>query len=466
MASVFRLADVAQTAGTIVDFKSGTLKAVGRTWQTGTPASTNAYRYSPFGALRAFDHFNLRGERFQIVGSETVANLLTAEKKIENALETARLYHTDPFENTSWWLEANANGEDARRTLIYDGSVEFLTRPGADPHMTYGNMWGDVSLVRHPLWETIAQDGFDPGTISCWGGKWVTTSVTEGTVPARLNRVNLAGAVGGNDVAITQLWAGIREEYTGISHYNAIWDFGAGCTYTNNTVDSGTYATTTISSSPTMLKRITKTLYAHDATYYGEYYGRYLVLLRCKVSPSTVVAVKIKKGFVDSHAVTSNEPVYVSNSDHYMLVEVGEVMIPPVGRWYGDATSGIKYFQIELWAERITACGGTDYLYSDGLCLIPSRHMLSVNNISVNASDVAHYLAVVVKPTDEVIIFQSSGTGRDFGVDGSTRDWCMPAGNSMLVLAAQRVDEHDTSDELDVALYHYPRWQAYRKDAV
>ena len=129
MAAVLRFIDDNSPPGTY-DLLGGTLKLEARSWRTRTPAVVGKYRHVAYGAQAQFSHFGVLVEQMDLVGQDTVSNLITGVNDIEDFLERARLNSMMPQRSTNVWLEAHADGESARRSLVYEGSLAYSSAAG------------------------------------------------------------------------------------------------------------------------------------------------------------------------------------------------------------------------------------------------------------------------------------------------------------------------------------------------
>jgi len=123
MAAVFRLANVDQT--TTVDLLNGALKLRYNSFAPRTPAFQNQYTHVRFGAQQHFQYYGVQVETFDVFAQDTLANVIAAIYAIEQMLEKVRLWHEDPLRYESVWLEWNSNGESPKRSLIFEGSIQY-----------------------------------------------------------------------------------------------------------------------------------------------------------------------------------------------------------------------------------------------------------------------------------------------------------------------------------------------------
>jgi len=463
MAVVLRLANVGQT--TTVDLRSGILELVDRSWRTRTAPVEGQYRHTPYGAQPGFSYFGIVVETMDLVGVDTVAHLVGAANDIEEMLELARLFHTDPLRSESIWLEVNADGESARRALLYKGSLQYPTDVGISALLENGTVQASLALSRHPLWEDTVYSSVDEDDISCLGGTFSFSSVA-GVCPARLWRTIVRGRNGGGG-PLMRFWCGIRPKYLGLTDFTPLWELEDGTAHidTSEVVDVGasggkklqvTFATQT-----DLIKRaqICVAHLAGGSLNSNDFYGRYLVLVRAKLSGSGTCAVQMKAGYSSYSGVLSpSEIVYIDNTN-WRLWELGEIQIPPGGVLAG-VTSGARYAEIQVWAERVS---GTPLLDLDCLVLIPATHFLYGDGAEIEYVIGATRPATITVREDDLTAAQANfgGTAEAY-LDYLVRDWYLPVGDSMFVLAAERNGGHYLTDAVDVDLSYFPRWLSYR----
>jgi hypothetical protein len=484
VATVFRLADYAQTAGTIVDLHAGTLKLEAESWSSRTAPMEGSYRYTKFGAQPKFDHLGVMVENFGLIGDDTVANLITGHNNIMAVIEKARLYHEDPLQSESWWLEANANGESAKRALLYEGSLQALTGVGLDPLMATKKLRLGCSLSRHPLWESTAKTEWSllHDEASCIGqyGKTISPG---GTAPARIARLSLIidPSVEPASQFVDSLWVGIRPLYGGVTGYTGkalvmLIDGTAG-TDTSLTVDDASaignvhkaqcaFATTT-----TEAKRLTMTMVQHAPVggAYAHMCGRYLLLLRAKTSAGTV-AVRLKFGGSTDAQFVSQTPVYITSTAWHWY-EMGEVVIPatslqyPAADIYGGISGGsvadVRNAQWEVWAERVGGICNFDF---DGLVLMPCEHMAFARGGTVGQAVTGPALHVATNEADvSQGIFTDASGYPSVASTWYTRDFYIPAAGGFFVTCVDSTTvAQDAMGTPFIYGSYYPRWYNFR----
>jgi hypothetical protein len=473
VATVFRLADYAQTAGTIVDLHAGTLKLEAESWSSRTAPMEGSYKYTKFGAQPKFDHLGVMVENFGLIGDDTVANLITGHNKIMAVIEKARLYHEDPLQSESWWLEANANGESAKRALLYEGSLQALTGVGLDPLMATKKLRLGCSLSRHPLWESTAKTEIVIGL----SGVAVEGAAVAGggTAPSRIAVASVMGASGGG--IFDTVWMGIRPTYAGTQYFKSLCYLADGTLGTdtalvydatglhpgNPNVPRCTFATVA-----TEANRVTITMIQVAPTDYTHMCGRYLLLLRARVSEGTV-AVRLKFGGATDAAWVSQTPVYIT-STNWHLYETGEITIPATGMQVQESdlhavanayTGDVRNSQWEIWAERVSGAGSIDL---DGIMLIPSGHMIYAKSGLIQYAYFQAALHIYTNERDEVRpIYVDASSYPSEATTWYARDWYIPAAGGLLVSALDNSTASNSRSHLAVLFGNsYPRWYNFR----
>jgi len=455
MADVLRLADISQ--GTTVDLLSGTMQLIDNTWMTQTPGEEYDYNKVPFGAVPSFKNFSAVQETMDLLGNDTSVNVRSGVNSIEDVLEGARLYHSNELHETSYWLEWNADGESAKRSLLYTGAMQYPLSVGVNQFLPNNRLVGRLTMTRHPLWETTTATTISSSGVSCSGGMWQITGVP-GTAPARLSSFSADWGTGGSS-DIAELWVGIRPDYYGRSGFDPVWPVENGTAATDTSVSSGAMYTT-FATDETMTKRFEVSVDDVISSDYNHMIGRYLVLARAKVAAAdTVVGVQMAAGYISAGFRTPSAARYIDGKTGYHLLELGYIQIPSAGVYYGQPADAARRYCIELRAEHIE---GTQGLYIDSFYLIPSEHFLYINGVSVVTNNPAW---AVVKENDAVHIGGYWGAYQANAV-GSAIDWYLPVGASVLVIAGQddiaEAAPHSLTNNLDLSIDYYPRWRSFR----
>jgi hypothetical protein len=473
MTPTLRLATLDQV--TTYDLYAGTLRVQEGSWETRTPSGRSDFKGSMFGGAAKFQSYDRVTETLALIGSDTVANLLTAVNAIEAFQERARLWHNDPVQDVSSWLEFNADGESARRSLIYDLALSYPQMTGVSALLSTAKLAARLAIIRHPLWESVAADSYTTPTLDCLGGQLAIAPAAGSTAPGRMPAFYVNGVSGSGPLAT--IWAGIRETYETVTGFVSKWECESGTPGTDAAVAGETGASPSGSSNNKIqvtfvttanAKRLTLTVNQIAPAAATAQIGRYVVLCRCKVSAGGTVALQLRTGNVGmaDADLTQNEVSYVTETA-WKLVELGEFQIPPVGwRGYRSATDHAKYTQAQIWAEVVSGSGVT--LDLDCLILIPAGAYVKLEGAAVQYAPGSPtpytYPAAVYTDENDVnaAIAYLSATSPAASLKPTIRDWYCPAAGGVLVLAAERSTGGVLGDLVYPVLYVYKRWLSFR----
>lgn len=463
MATTFRIGNGRGTS--YYNFLTGVLKLRDGSWATRTPSVEGKYDHTRWGAQPRFSHLGVQTENLELVGQDTVSNLIGAVNEIEEQLEAARDWHEDRMRKVSRWLEANADGESARRSLIYEGSVRYPTGIGISPLLERGTMRARVSISRHPLWEDMTGRTITLTNLSTLGGSAAIEDVV-GVYPSRMSLCQVKGRNGGGG-PIYRGWIGIRPAYEGTNSPQVMWEAESGGVYSSNDTSkvadaacSGGYKVqTTFATHPEMCVR------AHG--WGGDVpddMGRYLVLGRCKVTESdTVVGVRMHIGYInDGMDAPTGDEVWITNTA-WRLIPLTVFQMPPHPyRW--DNYDRLKSNRAFLYAER---AAGTGYFELDALVYIPANHFayFEGGRIQYNVEGYCPLDIYTFEDDTTGAVGTLSTAGGEFdslAVSYSTTDFYLPVGDSTLVFAGERETQHVLDDAVDVTIKAWSRWPSYR----
>lgn len=477
MTEYLRLATRSQ--GTLYDLLAGSLVLVDQSWQPRTAAPQGEYGHSPYGSQPAFDYYPPVVETFDLYGKGSPATLRAAVDQLADMFAQARLWHTSIIRPESVWLEWSTDGETAKRALVYEGAFQILAARGIDAMLANtaltAALWLRVSLTRHPFWEAISATTESEGNLSLWGEIWPTDAAVPGNEPARIATFKLEAHTGGGG-PIYRIWAGFRDPYQGTTDFQALWEAETGTPGTDaakvseptaSPLGGSNNSVLVTFSTMTLVNRLSITLAQRTSgitTNYHHFVGRYLVLCRCRVSTGTTVGLQLRTGYLGNSVYEPCEEVYVDNTA-WRLIPLGEITIPPSGfRSTLATTAYITGMQMQIWAERMTAGGGTDTVELDALLLVPSEHLFYCEGSEIQyvAGDTRPVIATVYED-DTTAAIACRNTVPALNVDYGFQDFYLPAGSSpILVVAGERATEHLTTDAVNMTITYYPRWLAHR----
>lgn len=454
MARVLRIADVTQTD--TIDLLAGTWALEQRSWTTRGP--------SP--------NLDLISETVNLIASSNDLTIADAAAEIDERLEKVRLFHADPNNNVSYWLETNTADEQARRALLYNGSTAIGTGIGYGPLFEQDTGVLSLAVDRHPLWESPTSTSITTSALTI-NGSAASLPTVAGTAPARMYQVDAYGDTGGDLTPISEVWIGIRPDYTSSADFVPLWEAELGDSTSTDTSEQadvtasgGKVMQCDFTTAATLTDRVT--IIADDvtaSTNFHHFKGRYLVLARVKASAaSTTIGLQLRPGYyrnATDSAYATCEETYITNTV-WRLVPLGEVQIPPEGAYTGQTTAHLQYFGFSLWAERVSGTGKLDFDY---LCLIPAEHLVYLNGANIIENPNPHYYEaqLLTHENDKQIAIAWYNEGLKGNLEYSFRDWYLPIGNNKVVVAAQpEALGHELDHTLTLYFYYYTRWRTYR----
>ncbi len=484
MARVLRLTDSNGT--TTVDLLAGTLHLQSTSWSTRTPPVNGEYRHSEFGAQPVFKNYGVVTEQMYLVGEDTPENLVAAVSAVEELLEQARLYHRDPTRSNAVWLEWGTDGEatasnaygKTKRALIYEGSVRMAAGIGVSPMMQHQVLRVQLTLSRHPVWEDVVyRTAYDGGSINAFGGVWQPAPdgvvLVGGTAPMRPSRLEVSGFNGGGG-PIYRIWVGIRPERNGTSGFVPVLDVEKGTVATDASIDTdssahgGSRVSVSFGTVATLTERASLTLGDVVAADYAHFSGRYVLLLRYRLTDTNTMArIRLRYGLRNAGGLLENEAVYTfENNANWRILPLGEVVLPPGERTPAN-DSAMKDLEFVIDAERVTGNGS---LYLDALCLMPSEHLFSAEGGDI-WYDTSYTGAMYGYVFDDDRTgasalrwdFSSSSYALNTNVAYVMRDWYFPVEGGVVVFVGERVDEHVLTDAVLLSMEVYRRWLGYRR---
>jgi hypothetical protein len=411
-------------------------------------------------------------ETIGLVSGATDANIRTTKAQIDDYIERAKLYIDNPVEAKGIWLYVQSEGESAKRALIYDGSTDLVSSSVFNtPLLGRDSAIFRIALLRHPYWENPSGSAVNVNGLSAWGGKGNLGTLT-GTTYGRIQRALFTSSTAAR---LGKFWIGIRPSRHGTAQFTTVWEAEAGTPHSpdtsvvaDGTASGGSKMQTTFASVSTMYNRFEVRLSNVVGSNFSHNIGRYLVLMRCKVSSGTTqVLVRLASGW---DRFTTHTEQIIDGKTSWNLVEMGEIQIPPTGNRDGVMTTddALGYFGLLLSAERLSASGTLDV---DGFVLVPSEHIITGDGADVysgNSGQLDYYTAPLYpfseKGDDQYAIFRNPApvNGIQF-VDYTFTNWQYPIIGGTLVVAAEPWNAgHDLTATVNASLTVYPRWKSYR----
>lgn len=408
-------------------------------------------------------------ETMDVIAAGTVTAITAAEAEINDLLERAALFHNDSLVQDSVWLEWSTDSEPgagtyaAKRALLYGGALQVDQPDISVGGFLQGSLFAKLILIRHPLWEELIEEEVNDSSVSLWCGEVSLSAYGysggySGTAPSRIEVLQFAI---GN--AIYKMWVGIRDLYQGVTDFDPKWELEDGTNGTDTTTQTvsgasgGDVKQCTFSGDSSMVERVSIAISDVLASGSEEHFiGRYLVLLRCQLSSAGSCLIKMYHGLSNQVGFVPSEAVFMDNTG-WELIELGHIQIPPDG--YRDQLSNrtaLEDFTISIHAEQLSGSGN---LNLDALCLIPSDHIVSVDQIGANPFGL--YIETFEDDTAIARVISSS-----VPVDIpelAISAWHLPRDPGIMVIAGQRETSHVLTDDItSLNLQWYPRHRLYR----
>jgi hypothetical protein len=378
-------------------------------------------------------------------------------------IETAR-WHEDTLKTDSVWLRRAVDTEGAKRALVYN--IEFMPVD----HYHYDTLMVnqavqmyEMAITRHAAYELVASESASKtATTDSVGGTWdASGDLSGGALPGRLGAMRFRV-----DDPFFKLWAGWRQPRGGFTNFASLieCETASYTTGTSGAVDataspgSGTSKTVTdfATAATAMTRRVNVSFnntYATDAECEDQV-GRYLVLLRCKVTNSdTKMGAKLVYGFASGNYDTDAPQVHYEiqyiapGHTEWGFYPMGTIEIPPGGlRQMAVDKMGvgnlIRNLQLRIHTERLEGTGNHDM---DCMVLIPADHTIFIDGIKISMT-AEDDIWVITNEDDTLVCYieePSSGSITDSPAisDLGTESWAYPEGGGLLVVAAERENQ-------------------------
>lgn len=375
----------------------------------------------------------------------------------------------------SIWLRRQQTGESYARQACIAMAQRSPTIQAADLDSADINLVKkyQLGLKREGWWEnTKSLNYVTSSPISSLGGTLAYITLA-GDRPARVARAQLSGTDG-----LTEFWAGCQTDRLGEtpSYFNPVWHLHLGSARFDSTTSAaadsdasdGTTCQASVFMYQAMFPRVS--VVAADLASHAAQRGRYLVLLRAKVTGTTVARVKLENGFLnpsgtasDPLAVYTSYPRQLISNTSYQLYTMGTIDFPANGMNYGAAMP-MSYAGLQISAEYVS--GNSGYVDLDCLILIPVLNgMVHVVGDIALATD--HVYEVYRSPfgdmtaKHQVYNLPNITPIEQLRTDGSI-DWSLRPTFGVLAFAAQRATSSVKADTLSASLDVYERWVTMR----
>lgn len=401
---------------------------------------------------------------------------------LDDKIKQACWWADDPgVERYQVWLRVQLDNESYPR----QAQIIKITPPDKvkifTPEEFNGNWLGQyiLGIERTPWWEmpypyptTTAKTG-----INAIGGTATLSETIHGDVPARLSKLEVypPDSISPN----SDYWLGWKSNRFGVAaNFQPVWDLKDAISLslsadTSVVVDasarSGSKLTCTFGTTATLSKRCTSGLGSSVTT--GDLAaqrGSYTVLLRAKMSDTSIARARLEFGFAASYAALTNTIIrsrQVISGTSWFLYEMGSVDIPPL-RIY--STNTLSDFLIQLYAERISGAGSLDI---DCLIFIPIDEGMVKLNSPAGSGDSVTSIYVFQHADNSLGSFMADNGGISPGLIRYTviakpvNQWSLPANDDspVLVAAAQDITAGNVKGKTFSMAYTYsPRWRTLR----
>ena len=393
-----------------------------------------------------------------LFNASTAAGIRTDYNELVALLDQATKWHKDDLESESVWLRWAADGETAKRSLIYDYAIRNNAGVALDPmQLLSSRLAVDLAITHDAEAEDVTAftaaliyaglDSYD--FYSLYSG---ATAKSTGSRGGRIVSFYSPPAAGHT---VDKFWVGLRPvaTYAGFSNMELVWPLEDAGTYGTGTAyatEAGSYGTQVLevdfatgggSAALAMRARLSVEDYITGAN--TSMLGGYQVLLRYKLEASTDVAVRagISESSAGYQYAAYNSMQYDLTADAaWHWLELGYMRFPPSGKRAAKETIGVDIGQLSVWlqAERIS---GTGSLFMDCVQLIPYEHFISVDGLyKFSAGDQYYYTTTHENGVTESFVNLVDDTVNSIGNVASINDWRIPE-NTPLFIVAYAIEE-------------------------
>lgn len=422
-------------------------------------------------------------------------NIREAVADLEEFMNRALEYSLDHLESYECWFRWQTGGESEKRALVYSSHIEPLDHEVDDIHLSSGAGRYLFSFSRDLDFEELTSQSASQNNISSVGGYVdLISGINGGGTNGRIEKLLLKPRMA--SVNLYKAWVGIRPERYGIgapnqgnitAGFHPVLNFTLGSqadvTYTSLTVPSVADAYNGFVIRDTFAGGEGMTIKLEESLASDYYVGRYLVLLRARLTAGTgLCSVRIGAAFGAFGNVGAfyEKPLTLGNTQYigdtasaFRFYELGIIDIP------GDRASHVPYrtsINIFLETGRVSGSASLD---TDCLVLIPADHYITWNyasfgNVLVSGLRGDAYIhtnpeggtsGIVVDPTltGGAVVGSVGGIAYDYAeLGGSPASWAYPRHGGFLVVAAEREDGQTVADSLDIEIHVRRRWRIYR----
>lgn len=393
------------------------------------------------------------------------------------------MYAREDAELYGVWLAAKMDNETGTRYALIRSArrseAPLWTREAMQLGVGYHFLVSyTLSLERMAAWEAGPSfQVISETAINCVGGTSDYGAVT-GDLPARIASMEFIG-VSGVTGPLIKFWMGFRTDRFGTrANFQSYWSLrkgiafgpdsegGTGAENVDAQAKDGYRANTTFATNATMVQRVLVIAASVTATPLDQR-GRYLVLLRAKLSAAGTVRVRLGDGLYGAGVAVpptlNTRARVVITSTSYQFYEMGTVQIPSPGRGF----SGAQLFDDYAMAIDAERTSGSAALHMDCLVLIPIAEGSVVVSMVPAAAGEGVYtvtdqgLSIFNLPDGSTEAFHTHGaipwTAAEPKLSGG-----VPVGSGLVVMAGQRDGVSTLADTVEIDIEAIKRWNTLR----
>jgi hypothetical protein len=408
--------------------------------------------------------------------ASNAADVIDAVNMLNELGRMAREWHSEPQNPDSVWVHLYGENENPKRALVYDITVVSMPSGMSNPTLAVGAGLYTFSITRSATWEDASVQTLAAQTLNALGGS-VALAAIAGDEDARFERFTAFGDSSGATMAngMTKMWWGMVNLHPAIS---------VGGSYSPLQEVEDAYINPSCSPLPTVqsdssASGSSKIQWLTSATFQnicGEelsgwftnfpagYYGRYLILLRCKLSAAETVRLQIRYGQLGGEVSLGDR--YINNTA-YQFIEMGEASFRPGSLRAAayDFGSGRNSAGLYIWGQHMTS---QVTLSLDCLVMIPLMAHGFADDAYVGylGSSWVFGTNFYQFEDDERAAVNYSKTGATlatlFGsVQHNSETWRYLRRGGMLVVAGERAAGQDKADTLKVEATYYRRYRTH-----
>jgi len=406
-------------------------------------------------------------------------NLAAAVILLNKLRHDARRYMKDRTEQEPVWLHDKLNDETGtRRALVRRiGLTPLVEQHGVGDErgsMIDAKPVYEVGIEREAYWERTARVGPGDGNVDGLGGVFDYTSGSSGVdivgdSPARIEQLFFQTNIAST---LDAIWLGFRSanKHGTLANFEPLWEAEDASTSSVDTTATGDGTASgssmmrcDFSTSADWLKRVT--IYLGDVTSdYGDNFGRFVVLLRAKVTGTAVAHVRMKSFYrsdTNSVIVGSTEEVSATS---WTLHNLGLVQIPLRDlHALGSSIVHVNYSQKQAIAIDAKRASGSGNLDMDCLVLIPAdEYFFHGTNLDLK-STTRFYIGMA--PEGQTYAYTRDSTVPEASaiVRPNVEGPGIPVGDGRIYVAVARASNVNVvADMVQASMYWFPRWLALR----